>query len=88
MMHDVYILHCSDRKYYVVYTKDFKDRMARQMRGEVKYTSIRLPVAVVTVIAMPDNYKAMKLEDYLKTGSGRAFTLKPFPWNEKAKLRS
>jgi hypothetical protein len=52
--------------------------MARHRRGEVKFTSSRLPFEVLTVIALPDKYKALKLEDYLKTGSGRAFALKHF----------
>lgn len=78
MMYYVYILRCVDGKYYVGCTKDFKDRIARHRRGEVKYTSSRLPVEVVTVIALPDKYKALQLEDYLKTGSGRAFSLKHF----------
>jgi putative endonuclease len=74
----VYILRCADAKHYVGYTKDFKDRMARHRRGGVKFTSSRLPFEVLTVIALPDKYKALKLEDYLKTGSGRAFALKHF----------
>jgi putative endonuclease len=78
MMYYVYILRCADRKYYVGCTKDFKDRLARHRRGEVKYTSSRLPAEVVTVIALPDKYKAIRLEVYLKTGSGRAFSLKHF----------
>ena len=78
MMYYVYILRCADGKYYVGYTKDYKDRMARHRRGEVKYTSSKLPVEVVTVIALPDKYKAIYLEDYLKTGSGRAFSMKHF----------
>jgi putative endonuclease len=52
--------------------------MARHRRGEVKYTSTRLPFDIVTVIALPDKYKAIRLEDYFKTGSGRAFAQKHF----------
>ncbi len=72
----VYILQCADGKFYVGCTKDFKDRIARHRRGEVKYTSSRLPVDVKVVIAVRDQYNALRLEDYLKTGSGRAFTRK------------
>ena len=60
------------------YTKNFKARMARNRRGEVNFTSAKRPVEVVTVIAIPDQYKAIHLEDYLKTGSGSAFSLKHF----------
>ena len=63
-------------KFYVGYTKNFKDRIERHRRGEIKFTSSRLPVEIVAVIATPDKYKAIRLEDYFKSGSGRAFTLK------------
>ena len=76
VMYYVYILLCSDGKLYVGSTKDFKDRMARHRRGDVRYTRSRLPVVLKSVIAVPDQYIALRLEDYLKTGSGRAFTLK------------
>ena len=45
-MYYVYILLCADRKYYVGSTQDFKERMSRHRRGDVKYTSSRLPVDV------------------------------------------
>jgi putative endonuclease len=72
----VYILQCSDGTYYVGWTQNYKDRMARHRRGEVKWTSARRPLETVVVIAIKDKYKAIALEDYLKTGSGRAFTKK------------
>lgn len=78
MFYYVYILKCADGKHYVGYTKDFKERMARHRRGEVKFTSSRLPVEVKVIIAVPDEYLALQLEDYLKTGSGRAFASKHF----------
>lgn len=77
-MHYVYILRCADGKFYVGCTRDFTERMGRHRRGEVTFTSSRLPFTVVAVIGLPDKYKAIQLEDYLKTGSGRAFTLKHF----------
>lgn len=78
MFYFVYILQCADGKHYVGYTKDFKDRMARHRRGEVKYTSTRLPFEVSAIIVVTDQYVALQLEDYLKTGSGRAFAKKHF----------
>ena len=74
----VYILLCADGKYYVGCTRDFKERMDRHRRGEVQYTRPRLPVDVKAVIGVPNQYIALRLEDYLKTGSGRAFTLRHF----------
>ena len=76
MLYYVYIIKCADGKHYVGCTKDFKDRMARHRRGEVRYTSTRLPFQVKAIIAVPDQYVALRLEDYLKTGSGRAFASK------------
>ena len=75
-MYYVYILLCADGKYYVGCTRDYKDRMSRHQRGEVNYTSTRLPVELKAIIALPDQYVALRLEDYLKTGSGRAFALR------------
>ncbi|TCZ74905.1 GIY-YIG nuclease family protein [Flaviaesturariibacter aridisoli] len=77
-MQYVYILRCTDGKYYVGCTCDFKERMGRHRRGEVKFTASRLPFTVVAVIGLPDKYKALQLEDYLKTGSGRAFARRHF----------
>jgi predicted GIY-YIG superfamily endonuclease len=76
IMFYVYILQCADGKHYVGYTADFRKRMIRHRRGEVNYTSSRLPVTVVVVIGVPDKYIAIRLEDYLKSGSGRAFARK------------
>ncbi len=78
MMYYVYILECADGKHYVGCTKNFKDRMSRHQSGKVKYTSTRLPCKLKAVIGVPDQYVALRLEDYLKTGSGRAFTSKHF----------
>jgi hypothetical protein len=50
--------------------------MARHRREEVKYTSTRLPFEVKAIIAAPDQYTTLRLEDFLKTGSGRAFASK------------
>jgi putative endonuclease len=75
-MYYVYILLCADGRYYVGYTKNFKDRMGRHRRGEIKFTKTRLPLEVKTVIGVPDKFIAIRLEIYLKLGSGRAFAHK------------
>jgi len=46
------------------------------MKGEVGYTSSRLPIELVTYIAFTDKYKAFNFEKYLKSGSGKAFANK------------
>jgi putative endonuclease len=84
----VYILQCVDGKYYVGYTKDFKDRMSRHRQGKVKFTCTRLPIEVKVVIAVCDQYTAIRLEDYLKTGSGRAFASNHFFSDDSQALKT
>ncbi|MFL5728942.1 MAG: GIY-YIG nuclease family protein [Cytophagaceae bacterium] len=43
----VCILKCSDNTYYVGCTGNIVDRLVRHNRGEVHYTSSRLPFEVV-----------------------------------------
>ena len=74
MWYYVYVLQCADGKHYVGYTKNFRDRIRRHRCGVIRFTSTRLPVEIKAVIAVPAQYVAIHLEDYLKTGSGRAFT--------------
>jgi predicted GIY-YIG superfamily endonuclease len=75
-MWTVYILKCSDNTYYVGCTSDLNKRLVRHNRGDVKYTSTRLPLTVVHQSIFPDKYKAYDFEIYLKSGSGRAFSIK------------
>ena len=76
LMHTVYILKCSDGSHYVGCTSNLENRLIRHGRGEVHYTSTRLPVEVETTINFNDKYKAFFFEKYLKSGSGRAFMFK------------
>ena len=75
-MWKVYILQCSDKTYYTGCTSDLEARLIRHNKREVFYTSIRLPVQLITYIAFTDKYKAYNFEKYLKSGSGKAFTFK------------
>lgn len=72
----VYILLCNDGSHYVGCTNNLDDRLVRHGRGEVHYTSTRLPVTLITHIVFQDKYKAYEFEKYLKSGSGRAFMYK------------
>jgi predicted GIY-YIG superfamily endonuclease len=72
-MFNVYILRCYDLSIYVGCTHNLEERLVRHQRGEVKYTSSRLPIQVETYITFTDKYKAFEFERYLKSGSGRAF---------------
>ncbi len=75
-MWTVYILKCVDNTYYVGCTGDFNDRILRHNKGEVHYTSSRLPIKIVHHSIFSDKYKAYEFEIYLKSGSGRAFAKK------------
>ena len=75
-MYTVYILKCSDNTYYAGCTNDMNDRFSRHQKGQVSYTSKRLPVAIVHQSIFIDKYKAFEFEIYLKTASGRAFANK------------
>jgi putative endonuclease len=72
----VYILKCNDNTYYLGCTGNMIDRLVRHRRGEVYYTSSRLPVEIASQSIFFDKYKAYEFEKYLKSGSGRAFAKK------------
>ena len=69
----VYILLCSDGKYYVGCTVNLKERFKRHSLGKSTYTSKRLPLIIVNYTVFNNKYHAFKYEKYLKSGSGRAF---------------
>ena len=77
-MHYVYLLRCCDETTYTGCTSNIENRLIRHNRGEVLYTSTRLPIELVTYIAFSDKYKAFAFEKYLKSGSGKAFSNKRF----------
>ncbi len=77
-MQYVYLLKCSDNSTYTGCTNNIDERIIRHNQGQVKYTSSRLPVEVVTYIAYSDEKLAFKFEKYLKSGSGKAFSNKRF----------
>lgn len=69
----VYILRCNDGTFYTGCTSNLSDRLYRHNRGQVNYTSKRLPVVLIVTISFNDKYKAFNFESYLKSGSGKAF---------------
>jgi putative endonuclease len=74
----VYILKCNDGSYYTGCTSNMANRLDCHNKGKVKYTSSRLPVVLILTISFIDKYKAYDFENYLKSGSGRAFMIKRF----------
>ncbi len=72
-MYFVYLLKCHDGSTYTGCTNNLEDRIARHHKGQVHYTSDKLPVTLCTYITFTDKYKAYNFEKYLKTASGIAF---------------
>ncbi|MEK7509989.1 MAG: GIY-YIG nuclease family protein [Patescibacteria group bacterium] len=65
-------------RYYIGCTDDLKERIDRHRNGQVPATKNRLPIELDFYIVMKDKYKAFEFEQYLKSGSGRAFAKKHF----------
>jgi len=72
-MEYTYILKCADGTYYTGHTQDLEERLRRHNKGENTFTRYRLPIELIFYGAFSDKYKAIALEKYLKSGSGRAF---------------
>jgi len=64
--------------HYVIYTTDFKKRLAKHNEGGSSYTSKYKPCKIKIAITFEDKEKALAFEKYLKSHSGRAFTRKHF----------
>jgi predicted GIY-YIG superfamily endonuclease len=69
----VYILKCSDGRFYTGCTENLDERLGRHNAGHVPATKGRLPVMLISYVCFADKYKAFEFEKYLKGGSGRAF---------------
>lgn len=75
-MYYCYILLCSDHKTYIGATNDLEDRMLRHQKGYIAPTKKRLPIKLISYFAFSDEHTAFTFEQYLKSGSGRAFIKK------------
>lgn len=73
-MHYVYILKLENGQFYVGYTTNMDDRLARHLRGEACKTTERIPAESVEFYsAFNSEEKARAFEKYLKSSSGFAF---------------
>jgi len=74
----VYILESIDdpTRHYVGITDNLKVRYKKHNAGDVPHTSKFRPWRLKTYIALSDRERALALERYLKSGSGRAFAKK------------
>ena len=59
---------------YVGSTGDLRKRLAEHNAGKSTHTSKFKPWGLMTYVAFREQRSAEKLERYLKSGSGRAFT--------------
>jgi len=69
----VYILNCKDGGIYTGCTGNLRERITRHQKGWVPITKERLPVRLAWCCAFPERTRAFEFEQYLKSGSGRAF---------------
>jgi len=73
----VYVLRSSvDNALYVGSTNDVERRLMEHNAGRVESTRPRAPLHLEAYFAVRDKAKAIELEQYLKTGSGKAVLLK------------
>jgi len=76
-MYYVYIIQSGkDMSYYVGTTGDLKTRLQEHNRGDVRYTSSKIPYKISWHGVFKKKNKALAFEKYLKQGSGFAFARK------------
>ena len=66
------------QRYYVGYTPDLRNRLKTHLTGNVKSTKSDLHYELAWYCAFPERSQALSFEQYLKSGSGRAFMFKRF----------
>ena len=76
----VYVLRNADRDphFYVGLTSDMNARLADHNAGRCSHTVSRRPWQRHVLIEFSDEERAIRLESYLKSGSGRAFAKRHF----------
>jgi putative endonuclease len=74
----VYILQseADSNRFYIGRTQDLRARISRHNSGQVRHTAKWIPWRIKTYVALSDSTRAMALELYLKSASGRAFIKK------------
>jgi putative endonuclease len=74
----VYILESEQdpRRHYVGFTADLRSRLAHYNRGDSTHTAKHAPWRIKSYFAFSDRQKALDFERYLKSPSGRAFSIK------------
>lgn len=65
------LLSLKDKRFYIGYTKNLKDRLSRHARGEVESTKNRRPLKLIHYEYYINEQDAKAREIYLKSGYGR-----------------
>jgi putative endonuclease len=74
MFHVYVIRSISDpKRYYIGYTENIDQRVKEHNEGKSLHTTKYGPWELAVYLAVPSKTKALDLERYLKSGSGRAF---------------
>ena len=73
-MYYTYVLHSlKDRKFYIGYTKDLKQRFEEHQKGFVESTKHRRPLKLIYYEACLDRSDATRREKYFKTHHGKMY---------------
>ncbi len=80
MLYYVYILNSisSPDRFYVGYTESIENRLDTHNSGGSVHTAKDKPWNMVMYSAFPNKETALNFEKYLKSHSGRAFSVKHF----------
>jgi predicted GIY-YIG superfamily endonuclease len=74
----VYFLELFNQDIYVGSTNDLKRRFKHHSQGRVLSTQSFLPLKLKSYVAVETELLARQLENYFKSGSGKAFAFKRF----------
>lgn len=74
----VYFLELANGDIYVGSTNDLKRRVASHGQGQVTSTRTQLPLTLKSYVAVETEPLARSLEQYFKSGSGKAVAKKRF----------
>jgi putative endonuclease len=75
-MHYVCFLELSNGDIYVGFSSNLKQRFKAHNYGKVAATASFLPAKLKSYVAVESKEKAMALEKYFKTSSGKAVAIK------------
>ena len=76
MFYTYILLSSKSHLFYVGSTKDLKTRLQLHNNGQVKATKPNIPWCLIWYCGFLTEREAKDFEQYLKTGSGRAFAYK------------